>query len=183
MAYIKFGEACARIDHYVRVFFAFLRVEFLQLFPFPVYLEKGIHSLLLEYFDSGEDAVEQLYWSTPTMAEEIIPAGPLQPPYRANTSNPLNGSVDVTQTPILTWNAGEAAVSHEVYFGIDADAVKSADSSSPEYKGSRDLGNESFDPGQLEWDTAYYCVSMRLMTPIPTTRGQVTSGALRPRTS
>ncbi len=129
----------------------------------PMYLEKGIHSLRLEFFDSGEPggpgevfAVQQLYWSTPTMAEQIIPAGPLQPPLRANTSNPPNGSVDVKQTAILTWNAGDAAASHEVYFGTDADTVKNADTGSPEYKGSRNLGSESYDPGQLEWDTAYY---------------------------
>ncbi len=122
----------------------------------PISLEKGVHSLRLEYFDSGGDAVEQLYWSTPTMAEEIIPAGPLQPPLRANSSSPPNGAVDVKQTTILGWNQGDAAASHEVYFGTDADAVKNADASSPEYKGSRSLGSESYDPGQLEWDTTYY---------------------------
>ena len=41
----------------------------------PIYLEKGIHSLRLEFFDGGEpgtvDAVQQLYWSTPTMAKQI----------------------------------------------------------------------------------------------------------------
>jgi hypothetical protein len=125
-------------------------------YSLPIYLEKGVHSLLLEYFDSGGDAVEQLYWSTPTMAEEIIPAGPLQPPLRANSSNPPNGSVDVKQTTILTWNPGEFAASHEVYFGTDADAVKNADTSSSEYVDSRALGSESYDPGPLEWDTAYY---------------------------
>jgi len=122
----------------------------------PIYLEKGIHSLRLEYFDSGGDAVEQLSWSTPTMAEQIIPAGPLQPPFKANNPNPSNGSLDVKQTTILGWNAGEAAASHEVYFGMDADAIKNADAGSPQYKGSQALGDESYDPGQLEWDTAYY---------------------------
>jgi hypothetical protein len=56
--------------------------------------------------------------------------------------------VDVKQTTILGWNTGEAAASHEVYFGTDADAL--------EAKGSQALGSESYDPGQLEWDTAYY---------------------------
>jgi len=114
----------------------------------PIYLEKGIHSLRLEYFDGGGDAVEQLSWATPTMAEEIIPAGPLQPPFRANNPNPSNGSVDVKQTTILSWNAGEAAASHDVFFGTDPSAL--------EAKGSQALGDESYDPGQLEWDTAYY---------------------------
>ena len=125
-------------------------------YSLPISLEKGIHSLRLEFFDSGGDAVEQLYWSTPTMPEEIIPAGPLQPPLRANSSSPPNGSGDVKQTIILGWNPGEAAASHQVYFGTDADAVKNADTGSPEYRGSRNLGSESYDPGQLEWDKTYY---------------------------
>jgi len=125
-------------------------------YSLPIFLERGIHSLRLEYFDSGGDAVEQLFWSTPTMAEEIVPAGPLQPPLRANSSNPTNGSIDVKQTSILTWNKGESAASHNVYFGTDADAVKNADTGSAEFKGSRNLGSESYDPGQLEWDTTYY---------------------------
>jgi hypothetical protein len=69
---------------------------------------------------------------------------------------PAKGAVDVTQTPVLTWVPGVFADSHEVYFGTDADAVKNADTSSPEYKGSGNLGSESYNPGQLEWDTTYY---------------------------
>ena len=61
--------------------------------------------------------------------------------------NPSNGAVDVTQTPVLTWAPGFGA-SHEVYF--------SADAASLELKGSGNLGSESYEPGQLEWDTTYY---------------------------
>jgi len=70
--------------------------------------------------------------------------------------NPANGDVGVTQTPILTWTRGVYGASHEIYFGTDADAVKNADTSSPEYKSSGNLGSESYDPGQLEWNTIYY---------------------------
>ena len=69
---------------------------------------------------------------------------------------PANGAVDVTQSPILTWTPGVFGASHEIYFGTDKNAVKNADSNSPEYKGSGNLGSESLDPGQLEWDTTYY---------------------------
>jgi hypothetical protein len=61
--------------------------------------------------------------------------------------DPVNGAVDVTQTPILTWAPGFGA-SHEIYFG--------ADPASLELKGTGNLGSESFDPGQLEWNTTYY---------------------------
>ena len=126
----------------------------------PIYLESGIHSLRLEFFDGGEpggvDAVQQLYWSTPTMDEQIIPAGPLQPPLRAKSSNPPNNAVDVKHTQILTWIQGDNANSHHVYFGADEEAVKNADTSSAEYKGAKNLGDESYDPGLLEWNTDYY---------------------------
>jgi len=61
--------------------------------------------------------------------------------------DPANGAVDVTQTSVLKWAPGLGA-SHEVYFGTDA--------SSLELKGSGNLGSESYDAGNLEWDTTYY---------------------------
>ncbi|MDT8303481.1 MAG: LamG domain-containing protein, partial [Sedimentisphaerales bacterium] len=62
--------------------------------------------------------------------------------------SPANGAVDVTQTPVLTWVPGVFADTHEVYFGVD--------SSSLELKGSGNLGSESFESEQLEWNTTYY---------------------------
>jgi len=62
--------------------------------------------------------------------------------------DPANGAEDVTQTPVLTWVPGVFADTHEVYFG--------ADEASLELKGSGNLGAESFEPGQLEWNTTYY---------------------------
>ena len=61
--------------------------------------------------------------------------------------SPTKGAVDVTQTPVFTWAPGLGA-SHEVYFGTDPASV--------ELKGSGNLGSESFEPGQLEWNTTYY---------------------------
>ena len=77
-------------------------------------------------------------------------------PGAVGTPIPSNGAVDVTQTQILTWIASDNATSHQVYFGADKNAVQSADSGSPEYKGSNNLGSESYDPGKLEWDSTYY---------------------------
>jgi hypothetical protein len=70
--------------------------------------------------------------------------------------NPSNGAVEVKQTQIITWSPGVYGASHEVYFGADKDAVKNADTGSPEYKGTGDLGAQSYDPGKLQWDTTYY---------------------------
>ncbi len=70
--------------------------------------------------------------------------------------NPANGAVDVKQTQIITWFPSVSAASHELYFGTDKDSVKNADTTSPEYKGTRALGDESYDPGKLEWNVTYY---------------------------
>jgi hypothetical protein len=61
--------------------------------------------------------------------------------------NPAKGAVDVTQTHVLTWTPGLGST-HEIYFGADAGAL--------EKKGSGSLGSESYEPGQLEWNTTYY---------------------------
>jgi len=61
--------------------------------------------------------------------------------------DPMNGAVDVSQTPVLTWVPGQGA-SHEVYFGTDAGSL--------ELKSTGNLGAESFEPDQLEWNTTYY---------------------------
>jgi hypothetical protein len=61
--------------------------------------------------------------------------------------NPANGAMDVTQYPILTWAPGFGA-SNEIYFGTDPASL--------ELKASGSLGSESYEPGQLEWNTTYY---------------------------
>jgi hypothetical protein len=73
-----------------------------------------------------------------------------------SSPNPEDGAVDVSPTQILTWDAGAVAASHEVYFGADAEAVKNATTASPEYKGPKALGEESYDPGKLMLNTTYY---------------------------
>jgi len=69
---------------------------------------------------------------------------------------PPAGTLGVKQTTILNWSAGVYAASHEVYFGTDAGAVAAATKASPEYKGSKQLGDESLDPGKLAFDTTYF---------------------------
>jgi hypothetical protein len=70
--------------------------------------------------------------------------------------SPANGAVDVKLVAKLSWTASDSAASHEVYFGTDPQAVRNADKAATEYKGSNDLGSESYDPGKLSWHTAYY---------------------------
>ncbi|MBL7146929.1 MAG: hypothetical protein ISS76_22010 [Phycisphaerae bacterium] len=64
-----------------------------------------------------------------------------------SSTSPAKGAIDVIQTPVLTWIPGLGAT-HEIYFGSDAGAL--------EKKASGNLGSESYEPGQLEWNTTYY---------------------------
>jgi len=116
----------------------------------------NMYSLVLEYYENAGGATAQLRWESPSTPKDLIPQAALSPPVKASSPNPPNGAVDVKQTPILKWGVGDDAVSHQFYFGTDEEAVKNADTTSPEYKGSKELGAESYDPGLLEWNTTYY---------------------------
>ena len=64
-----------------------------------------------------------------------------------SSPSPAKGAVDVSQTPVLTWTPGFGAT-YDIYFGTDASAL--------EQKASGNLGAETYEPGQLEWNTTYY---------------------------
>ena len=69
---------------------------------------------------------------------------------------PAHGATEVSPTPVLSWTPATNATSHDVYFGTDKEAVRNADTGSPEYKGSRALGSESYDTGTLDWNATFY---------------------------
>ena len=77
-------------------------------------------------------------------------------PGAAGAPQPANGAADVEHTQILTWAPADNANSHQVYFGMDKDAVMNATAASPEYKASKARGSESYDFGKLAWHTSYY---------------------------
>ncbi|MFH1718403.1 MAG: LamG domain-containing protein [Planctomycetota bacterium] len=77
-------------------------------------------------------------------------------PGAAGSLQPANGAKDVQINSTLNWTPATTATSHDVYFGIDKDAVKNATTASPEYKGNKALGSESYDPGKLAWHSDYY---------------------------
>ena len=77
-------------------------------------------------------------------------------PGAVGNAQPANGAVGVAMTTALSWTPATNAASHELYLGLDEEAMRSADSSAPEYKGSVALGSESYDPGKLTWHTTHY---------------------------
>ncbi|MFH1718680.1 MAG: PA14 domain-containing protein [Planctomycetota bacterium] len=114
------------------------------------------YSIVMEMYENGGDAVAELRWSSPSTPKQIIPQAALSLLKKANSPKPSSGTVGVSLMSTLTWRPGSFAASHGVYFGTDADAVANATTASPEYKGSKALGDESYDPGKLAWDTTYY---------------------------
>jgi hypothetical protein len=123
----------------------------------PIELVAGEkYSIRMEWFNEDGDAEAHLLWESASEPKAIVPAAAFSLPVRAGGPDPSNDAVDVRQTPILSWSPGVAAVSHDVYFGTDEETVRNADTGSPEYKGTRDLGSENYEPGELAWDTTYY---------------------------
>ncbi|MFC1633805.1 LamG-like jellyroll fold domain-containing protein [Planctomycetota bacterium] len=77
-------------------------------------------------------------------------------PGAVGNPQPAYGADNVQLNVILSWTPADSAASHQLYFGMGKEAVRTADAGSPEYKGSKALGAESYDPGLLDADTAYY---------------------------
>ena len=112
-------------------------------------------SIKMLYFATTGNAQADLSWGHELFPQEIIPAAALSPPLRAGLIKPTNQAVDITQTPVLLWTAGDHAAEHDVYFGMDADAVAGADTGAAGIYQGRQSEN-SFSPDPLEWNTTYY---------------------------
>lgn len=61
--------------------------------------------------------------------------------FKANKPSPANGNehvdADATKNVLLSWTKAAVAVSHNVYFGANSNAVKNATPASPEFKGNQ----------------------------------------------
>ncbi len=77
-------------------------------------------------------------------------------PGAAGNPQPADRATGVQMTAKLSWTPATNAASHQVYFGTDKDGVRNATTASPQYKGSKAKGSESYDPGKLAWYTPYY---------------------------
>jgi len=109
--------------------------------PGPLELEK-VYYWRVDEFDAVETHKGDV-WSFTT-------------PGAVGNPKPSNAAMNVGMNATLSWTPADSAASHELYFGTDKEVVRNADTGAPEYKGSKALGAESYDPGLLEPDTAYY---------------------------
>jgi len=74
----------------------------------------------------------------------------------AGGPQPANGATGEPKIAKLAWTPAANAISHDLYFGTDKDAVRNATTSSPEHIGNKALGTESHDPGILALGATYY---------------------------
>jgi hypothetical protein len=126
--------------------------------PIPLVAGNKYYIMALWKEEDGGDQC-QVAWQGPGVPERMIVPGINLSPYEplsAFGAKPTNTAVNVTQMPIFEWKRGLQAASHEVYFGTDEEAVRNATKTSPEYKGTKALGDESYDPGELDWGVTYY---------------------------
>ncbi|MBN2592037.1 MAG: hypothetical protein JXA81_00915 [Sedimentisphaerales bacterium] len=126
--------------------------------PIPLVAGEKYYIMAIWKENEGGDHCH-VAWQGPGIPDiTTIPGSNLSPfePMSAFGAKPANHATGVTQTPVLQWKAGLQAASHEVYFGADEAAVASATKASPEYKGGRSLGEESFEPGKLPWESTFY---------------------------
>jgi hypothetical protein len=126
----------------------------------PVPLVGGERYYLMTLWKEGVDWDHcQVAWrGAGIRAQQIIQGSYLSPyePVNAFSPVPAKGAVDIQPALSLRWKSGQFASEHRVYFGTDPNAVRNADTGSPEYKGTQKLGSESFDPGLLELETNYW---------------------------
>jgi hypothetical protein len=129
----------------------------------PEYSTKAIqlvagntYALVMEWNKYNPGASARLEWIDPFGERSIVGPGYLQLPLRANKPRPTMGQKDVTDTPVLQWSPGSKAAQHDVYFGVDAQAVAAADTASSVYQGRQALAETTFDPGPLPWGQTYY---------------------------
>jgi hypothetical protein len=126
----------------------------------PVPLIGGERYYIMGIWKEGPDWDHcQAAWRGPGIPEQQIIRGSYLSPYEpvnAFSPIPAKNATNVKRTPVISWKSGKRALLHHVYFGTDQEAVRSANTGSPEYKGTQEPGSESYDPGILELETTYY---------------------------
>ena len=75
---------------------------------------------------------------------------------QAYNPSPCPGAAGVPLEPLLSWTQGDYAVTHEVYFGTDEQAVEEATIGSPEHVATRAYDVNYYDPGVLQYGKTYY---------------------------
>ena len=76
--------------------------------------------------------------------------------YRAHEPNPEDGRTDLQRDPILTWEPGMGAVSHNLYIGTSYDEVNDANEAMHRNVTLVQPETNSYIPGILDFNKTYY---------------------------
>jgi len=115
------------------------------------------YPIVMEFYNAEGTAVAQLSWESSSIDKALVSRPAFSLALRASSPNPGNEMLHVPQTSILSWSVGEKAARHDVYFGVDADAVaKATPATAGIYRGRQALNATTFNPGALEWGKTYY---------------------------
>jgi len=87
--------------------------------------------------------------------------------------DPADGAVDASTAPELSWQMGQNAVQHHVYFGDSFDAVSQGATDAD--KGIQSFADVNFAPGTLEPVTTYYWRVDEILKDATVSAGQVWS--------
>jgi regulation of enolase protein 1 (concanavalin A-like superfamily) len=116
-------------------------------------LKLGRHSTAAQFFNGTVD--DARVYNRALTVEEIQKAMQGDPLVASNPQPANNVNVDIQNATELAWAAGEKAAKHDVYFGKDLAAVKTASTSAPEYQG-RQTGTSFALAGLVEFGGGAY---------------------------
>jgi hypothetical protein len=124
----------------------------------PITLDAGKYLLVaLMKEGGGGDNLSAAWQGGPILQQEVILGGFLEPfdPVYADNPTPANGATNAPQRVKLAWAAGSKATAHDVYIGLDPNAVAAADTTSVDNYLGQTTETSLLLP-DLAWNTTYY---------------------------
>ncbi|UCG59610.1 MAG: hypothetical protein JSU70_08850 [Phycisphaerales bacterium] len=110
--------------------------------PGPLDLDTDYYWRVDEQHEDGT-VTQGNRWSFTTIERVILPED-----RKASNPSPFSGAIDVDPDADFTWDSGIGAVLHRVHFGTEVDDLPLVV--------VKDAGDETFDPGTLDWETSFY---------------------------
>ena len=120
----------------------------------PVFVQPGQDVVVLYQSNTNSAATEKNVWINGLEIDTVNSTTKALNPYPANDDEHANG--DTNKSVVMTWTAAGSAVTNEIYFGTDSNAVNFATHASPEYRGSQVVTNVSFLVTNLNSLASYY---------------------------
>lgn len=107
--------------------------------------------------EAGKRAVLKVDYDGTNASKTTVTANAVEPNLAwSPTPSDGAGGLVATEVDLLSWEAGDNAASHDVYFGTSFTEVNEADTSSATFKGNQPLADANYAVSNLQWGTPYY---------------------------